>query len=98
MLTTKEIVKRIFTELNPDILNELSQSLILRVTSDISSVAFTENYPKTIIRVLFICAVCMLEKPEELIIVRKAVIEGMYASFKAQILLANTFRSNYGAI
>ena len=63
--------------------------------------SFRLNLAKIVIRVLFCYTVSMSDDgddPTHLALVRKVVIEGIYKSLTAQILLANLFRQNGGAI
>jgi len=48
-----------------------------------------------VVKVLFICGICI---GEDLSSVKKTVIESFYASFKAQVLLADVFKKQNGQI
>ena len=59
---------------------------------------FRQNYQKLVVRVLFIIAVCMGENPQMLSLLKKVVLESLYSSFEAQVLIAAVFRKNFGTI
>ena len=94
--------ERIFEEsgkkLNANVLLDLGFLNLNKVLEDLSSNVFKENYTKLVIKILFLSGVCMLSEPVKLIEVRKAVVEGIYASFKAQVLLTTVFRKHSGEI
>ena len=61
-MTTKEIVKRILRDDNSqtDILKEFGKSLLSKLAIDLANEnVFHKNYQKLVVRMLFICAVCL---------------------------------------
>ena len=99
-MTTREVVKRILCAENLEqggtVLKELGKSLMSNLSQELfNENVFRKNYPKLVVRVLFICAVCT-DNPEVLQQLKQAVIAGMYSTFKAQLLLADIFRKNFG--
>ena len=99
-MTTREVVKRILCAENLEqggtVLKELGKSLMSNLSQELfNENVFRKNYQKLVVRVLFICAVCT-DNPEALQQLKQAVIAGMYSTFKAQLLLADIFRKNFG--
>ena len=57
---------------------------------------FRKNFQKLVVRVLFICAVCI--KSDNLLQVKQAVLASMYSGFKGQVILADLFNRQFGQI
>ena len=99
-MTTREVVKRILCSKNLEqagsVLKELGKSLMSSLSLELlNENVFRKNYQKLVVRVLFICAVCT-DNHEVLQQLKQAVIASMYSTFKAQLLLADIFRKNFG--
>ena len=99
-MTTREVVKRTLCAENLEqggtVLKELGKSLMSNLSQELfNENVFRKNYQKLVVIVLFICAVCT-DNPEALQQLKQAVIAGMYSTFKAQLLLADIFRKNFG--
>ena len=98
-ITTSEIVQRLFQAEEPDKLKQLGETLLCQISTDLyERNLFHQNYQKLVVQVLFINAVCMVRNPGMLANLKKVVLDSLYASFEAQVLVTSVFRKNFGTM
>lgn len=69
----------------------------MKMAGEASSIK--SNFQKILVSVLAICGICIGEgDPQSVSQVKKAIIKGFYASFKGQVVLADTFRKAFGRL
>ena len=97
ILTTKELVKRIYFDQSAK-MDQLADLMFIKLSTDVfKENLFEKNFAKLIIQMLFISAM-RFDSTETFTLIRDAILKSLYQAFKCQILMNQIFRRKNGVI